>query len=68
MFLSQDLKNIREAKNRLAICCELRRCLVHIEIKELCGGVRRSISNLTLGLAIVEQIFNFLRERKDRHR
>ncbi len=68
MFLSQDLKNIREAKNRLAICCELRRRLVHIEIKELCGGVRRSISNLTLGLAIVEQIFNFLRERKDRHR
>jgi len=68
MFLNQDLKNIREAKARLAICCELRRRLVHIEIQGLCGGVRRSFSNLTLGLAIVEQIFNFLRERKDRHR
>jgi hypothetical protein len=68
MFLDQDLKNIREAKNRLAICCELRRRLVHLEIQGLCGGVRRSFSNLTLGLAVVEQIFNFLRERKGRHR
>lgn len=68
MFLNQDLKDIKEAKNRLAICCELRRRLVHIEIQELCGGVRRSFSSLTLGLAIVEQIFNFLRERKDRPR
>lgn len=68
MFLNQDLKNIREAKNRLAICCELRRHLVHIEIQGLFGGARRSFANLTLGLAVVEQIFNFLRERKDRHR
>lgn len=68
MFLNQDLKNIREAKNRLAICCELRRRLVHLEIQGLCGGVRRSFSNLTLGLAVVEQILNFLRERKDRQR
>lgn len=68
MFLNQDLKNIKEAKNRLAICCELRRHLVHLEIQGLCGGVRRSFSNLTLGLAVVEQILDFLRERKDRHR
>ena len=33
MFLDQELKNIREAKNRLAICCELRRRLVQVEIQ-----------------------------------
>lgn len=68
MFLDQNLRNIREAKNRLAICCELRRRLVHIEVQGLWGGVRRTCSNLTLGLSIAEQILNFLRERKDRRR
>ena len=66
MFLDQELKNIQEAKNSLAICCELRRRLVRIEVQGICGGVRRSFSNLNLVLTVAEQILNFLRERKDR--
>ena len=68
MLLDQELKNIQEAKNRLAICCELRRRLVHIEVQDVFGGVRRSFSNLTLILAMAEQLLDFLRERKDRRR
>jgi len=66
MFLDQELKKIQEDKNRLAICCDLRRRLVHIEIQGIWGGVRRSLSNLTLGLAVAEQILSFLRDRKGR--
>ncbi len=64
MFLDQELKKIQEDKNRLVICCDLRRRLVHIEVQDIWSGVRRSLSNLTLGLAVAEQILNFLRDRK----
>jgi hypothetical protein len=68
MFLDQELKNIQEAKNRLTICCDLRRRLVHIEVQGIWCGVRRTLSNLTLGLAVAEQILGFLRERKGSRR
>ena len=64
MFLDQELKNIQEAKNRLVICCDLRRHLVDIEVRGFHGGVRRTITNLTLILAVAEQILSFLRQRK----
>ena len=64
MFLDQELKNIQEAKNRLGICCDLRRHLVGIEVRDFHGGVRRTLANLTLGLAVIEQVLGFLRERK----
>ena len=66
MFLDQELKKIQEDKNRLAICCDLRRRLVYLEVEDFWTGVRRTFSNLNLGLAVVEQIFKFLRERKGR--
>jgi hypothetical protein len=68
MFLDQELKNIREAKNRVSICCDLHRRLVNIEIREIRWGTRRTISTLTLGLAVVEQVLGFLREQKSRRR
>ncbi len=68
MFLDQELKKIQEDKNRLAICCDLRRRLVHIEVQGICGGIRRTFSNLTLGLALAEQILSFLRDRKGSRR
>jgi hypothetical protein len=68
MFLDQELKSIQENKARLSICCDLRRRLVDIEVKGLLGGVRRTISNLSLGLAVAEQLFGFLRERKSRNK
>lgn len=67
MFLDQELKKIQEAKNRLAICCDLHRQLVDIEVQGIYGGVRRTLSSLTLGMAVAEQIFSFLRQRKGRH-
>jgi hypothetical protein len=65
MFLNQEIKKIQEAKNRLAICCDLRRQLVHIEVHGIWSGMFNTGTNLTMGLAIIEQILGFLRERKD---
>jgi hypothetical protein len=64
MFLNQELKTIQESKNRLAVCCELRRRLVHIEVRGIWSGTCNTVSGLTLGLAVAEQILGFLRERK----
>jgi hypothetical protein len=64
MFLDQELKNIQESKNRLAICCELRRSLIHLEVKGIWRGLSRTVSSLTLGLAVAEQIFDLLSDRK----
>jgi hypothetical protein len=68
MFLDQELKTIQEAKNRLAICCDLRRRLVHIEVRGIWCGARNAVSTLTLGLTVVEEILGFLRERKGNRR
>ena len=68
MFLDQELKKIQEDKNRLATCCELRRRLVHIEAQDIYFGMHRTLSNMTLGLAVVKQILSFLHERKGRRR
>jgi hypothetical protein len=64
MFLKQEMKKIQEAKNRLAICCELRRQLVHVEVHGIWSGMFNTASNLAMGLAVIEQIIRFLRERK----
>lgn len=66
MFLDKELKSIAEAKNSLAICCDLRRRLVDIEVQSIWGSVRGRISNLALGLAVVEQIYCFFRDRTRR--
>ena len=64
MFLDRNLKSIQEDKSRLAICCDLRRRLVQIEVQGIGYGVRRTISNLTLGLVVAKHIIGFLREYK----
>lgn len=64
MFLNQELKKIQKEKNRLAICCNLRRQLVHIEVHTIWGTMFNTASNLGLSLAIIEQILGILRERK----
>ena len=64
MFLNQELKNIHEAKNRLAICCDLRRRLVQVEAHCIWSEAYHAVSNIALGVAIVEQIIQILRERK----
>lgn len=64
MFLDREIKSIQEAKNRLAVCCELRRLLVQVEVRGVEGGVRRTLSNLALGLAVAKQLLGLLRARK----
>ncbi|TKB25906.1 hypothetical protein FCL47_12505 [Desulfopila sp. IMCC35006] len=67
MFLNQEMKKIQEAKNRMAICCDLRRQLVHVEVHGIRSGMFNTGSNLTLGLTLIEQILGFIRERKGTH-
>jgi len=64
MFLDQEMKKIQEAKNRLAICCDLRRQLFHIEVHGIWSGMFNRVSILTLGLNVLEQVLEFLRDRK----
>lgn len=66
MFFEDELKGIQDAKTRMAIRCDLRRSLLHMEVQGVWSGVYRTFSNLTLTLAVAEQIFGFLRERKSR--
>lgn len=61
MFLNQELKKIQKAKSRLAICCDLRRQLVHFEVHGIWSGMFNTVSSLTLGLTVIEQILGFLR-------
>lgn len=68
MFLNQKMKRIQEAKNRLAICCDLRRQLLHIEVHGIWSGMFTTVTNLALGLTVIEQILGFLRERKNNRR
>ncbi len=64
MFFNQKINKIQEAKNRLAICSDLRRKLVHIEIHSFWSGLFNTVLNLTLGLAVIEQVLVFLRKYK----
>ncbi len=64
MFFKQEMKKIQDTKNRLTTCCDLRRQLVHIEVHDIWSGMFNTASSLTLGLAVIEQVMEFLRERK----
>lgn len=66
MLLDQKLDLIRDEKARLGICCDLHRHLAHIELRELVSGALRTATNVTLGFAVLQQIIQRLRDRKDR--
>lgn len=68
MFFDRELKSIQAHKNRLGICCDLRRRLVLVEIQGIGYRVRRTISNLTLGVAVVDQILDLIKKRKGSRR
>lgn len=65
MFLNQKLKEIQEAKNKLVICSDLRRLQMQIEVRGIWSGIFNTVSGLTVGLAITEQLLKILRERKN---
>lgn len=64
MFLDPELKSIQEHKNSLARGCDLRRRLFRIEVQGIGYGVRRTISNLTLGLVAARHIIGFCRRSR----
>lgn len=64
MFLDKELKRIQESKNRLATCCEFRRRLVQLDIQSIWSKGHSTISNLTLGLALAEQILDLYHKYK----
>ena len=65
MFLDQKLSLIRDDKTRLGICCDLRRQLVRIEFRGMMSGALRTVSNVALGLAVMQQLVELLRDRKE---
>lgn len=68
MFLDRELKSIQEDKKRLAICSDLRRGLVHIEVQGIRAGASRTLSNLSLGITVAGKIFGLLREYRGNRR
>jgi hypothetical protein len=65
MFLDQKINLIRDDKARLGICCDLHRQLVHIELRALVSGALHTASNVAMGLAVLQQVIQFLRNRKN---
>lgn len=68
MFFDKELKNIQEAKNKLVICSDLHRLLIQLEVRGMWSGLFATVSNLTLGLALFEQLLDFFRARKGTRR
>lgn len=66
MFLDQKLKNIQKEKDRLALCCDLRRHLIHVDVEGFFLGIRRTLTDVTLGVTIFQQILSYWHERKAR--
>ncbi|KJS32363.1 MAG: hypothetical protein VR64_07580 [Desulfatitalea sp. BRH_c12] len=68
MFLDQKLKIIQEDKNRLAICSDLRRHLVHIEIRGIWSRGHRTLSHLASWLPLAGHLIDLLRGRTGNRR
>lgn len=68
MFLDQKLSLIRADKAKIGICCDLHRHLVHVEFRELVSGALRTVSNVALGFAVLEEIIELFRDRKSRRK
>ena len=66
MLLDQELKRIQESKNRLAMCCELRRRLFQFELQGIWSKSRSTLSHLTLCLALAEQVLDLYHKYKNK--
>lgn len=66
MLLDQELKRIQESKNRLAMCCELRRRLFQFELQGIWSKSRSTLSNFTFGLALAEQVLDLYHKYKNK--
>jgi len=66
MFLDAELEDVTQAKARLGVQADIRRQVIHLELLALRSRVRRSLSNLTLGVSLAGKVLDLLRARKRR--
>lgn len=66
MFLDAELKELAQAKARLAVQADLRRQVIQLELLALRSRARRSFSSLSLGLGLAGKVLDFLTVRRRR--
>jgi len=60
MFLDAELKDVAQAKARLAVQADLRRQVIHLELLALRSRTRRTFTDLSLGLGLAGKALDFL--------
>jgi len=60
MFLDAELKDVAQAKARLAVQADLRRQVIHLEVLALRSRTNRAFSNLSLGFGLAGKLLDFL--------
>lgn len=63
MFLDGQLRALAADRQRLALRGDLKRRLAQLEWRIARGCVRRTVSDLTLGMTLAERLIGFLRGR-----
>ena len=60
MFLDAELREVAQAKARLAVQADLRRQVIQLELLALRSRSRRAFSDLSLGLGLAGKVLDFL--------
>jgi hypothetical protein len=68
MFLDRELREIRKAKENLAMRCEFRRSLFRLDLLPLKSRVREAVSAWRAGVAAARLAKDLLAGRRDRDR
>lgn len=66
MFLDAELREVAEAKARLAIQADIRRQVILLEVLALRSRVRRAFSGLSLGFGLAGKVLDFISARRSR--
>jgi len=64
MFLDAELRDVAQAKARLAVQADLRRQVIQLEVLALRSRVRRTFSGLKLGLGLAGRVLDYLLARR----
>jgi hypothetical protein len=64
MFLDAELREVAREKGRLALQADIRRQVIRLEVLALRSRVRRSLSNLSLGVGLAGKVLDLLRRRR----
>jgi len=67
MFLDAELKELAQAKARLAVQADLRRQVIQLELLSLRSRTRRSFTDVRFGLTLAGKVLDFLTARR-KHR